>query len=203
MTTAPRPTLRLLPAAAARPDLLSPEESARLAAFRHEARRRGFVLGRAAARTLLAESLGCSPEAVPLAVGADGAPEVQGAPLHVSIAHAAGDLGGAAIASRAVGLDLEAIRQRRPDLWRRMLRPDEYAVLEALGGPTDETQTLLWSLKEAVLKGRRTGLRAGMHSVRLHQLASGVGEGRDAEGGAWRLGYERRGDLWVTWALAE
>ena len=121
----------------------------------------------------------------------------------VSIAHAAGDLGGAAIASRAVGLDLEAIRQRRPDLWRRMLRPDEYAVLEALGGPTDETQTLLWSLKEAVLKGRRTGLRAGMHSVRLHQLASGVGEGRDAEGGAWRLGYERRGDLWVTWALAE
>ena len=42
-----------------------------------------------------------------------------------------------------------------------------------------------------------------MHSVRLHQLASGVGEGRDAEGGAWRLGYERRGDLWVTWALAE
>ena len=48
-----------------------------------------------------------------------------------------------------------------------MLRDDERPALDALGGPTDDAQTLLWSMKEAVLKGQRTGLRAGARSVRL------------------------------------
>lgn len=198
--------VRLVAAPEARPEVLSEVERQRLAGFSHPDRRAGFVLGRTAARTLLAERLGVAPEAVPLRVGADGAPVVAGASgVVVSIAHAGrGEaVGAAAVAERPVGLDLERVRERQPGLWRRMLAPEERAVLDALGGPTDDSQTLLWSVKEAVLKGCRTGLRAGMRSVTL----SGLDAERqrlgaaDAEGRLWRVGYARRGDLWVCLAV--
>ena len=203
--TRPDPvSIRLLGRESARLGVLSGEEHLRLEGFGHLARREGFVLGRTAARTLLAEALGCTPEAAPLVVAEDGAPVVSGAPFFVSIAHAGGHLGGAALAERPVGLDLEAIRPRHPDLWRRILTPEEHSALDALGGPTDEAQTLLWSLKEAVLKARRTGLRAGMRSVRLGALdpVGHSAEAEDSDGGTWTLGFERRGALWVSWALA-
>lgn len=190
----------------ARPDVLSPAERQRLATFSHPDRRAGFVLGRTAARTLIAARLGCAPEAAPLAVGADGAPEVPGTALFLSIAHAGRGtvVGGAVLAERPVGLDLERITPRHPGLWRRMLSPAEHDVLDALGGSSDEAQTLLWSLKEAVLKGRRTGLRAGMRSVTLSALDPDRQRltAHDADGGLWRLAYRRRGRLWVTLALA-
>lgn len=185
--------------------MLSPTERQRLATFSHPDRRAGFVLGRTAARTLLAERLGCAPQDAPLAVGADGAPRVTGEPLFLSIAHAGrgGVMGGAIVAERPVGLDLERITPRNPGLWRRMLSSDEFALFETLGGSSDEAQTLLWSLKEAVLKGRRTGLRAGMRSVTLSGLDTDRQRLRatDADGGLWRLAYRREGDLWVTVAL--
>ena len=204
-------SLRLAAAADARPDVLAPDERQRLAGFAHPDRRAGFVLGRTAARLLLADELSVAPEAVPLAVGADGAPEVASGAvpdaLYVSIAHAGrGEpLAGAALAGRPVGLDLERVRPRNPGLWRRMLAAEEHGVMDALGGPTDEAQTLLWSLKEAVLKGCRTGLRAGMRSVALADLDPERQRllARDGAGGLWRVGYARRGDLWVSVALRE
>lgn len=202
VTRDPAISIRLLVPEDARPEVLSPEERARLATFGHEARRVGFLLGRTAARTLLAERLGCAPEEAPLVVSADGAPLAPGTGVHVSIAHAGLMLGGAALSSEIVGLDLEPIRSRHPDLWRRILSPSERDLLDSLGGPTDESQTLLWSLKEAVLKARRTGLRAGTRSVRLLVVEDEGGRAEDTDGGSWALGYERRGDLWVTWALA-
>ncbi|OZC02591.1 4'-phosphopantetheinyl transferase family protein [Rubricoccus marinus] len=200
------PSLRLLGASGARPDVLSPGERERLEEFVHPDRRIGFVLGRTAARTLIGEALGVAPEAAPLAVAASGAPVVVGAPLYVSIGHAGrGEaIGGAVLAETPVGFDLERILPRHPGLWRRMLAPEEHALLDALGGPTDEAQTLLWSLKEAVLKGCQTGLRAGMRSVTLseHDASRQRLVARDGGGGLWRLRYERRGDVWVSLALA-
>ena len=200
-------SIRLLSREDARPDVLSPAERARLAQFTSETRRLEFILGRTAARTLIAEAEGCEPGSARLAVNADGAPIVLDSPLYVSIAHTGGRevWGGAALARNRVGLDLERIRARQPALWRRILSEPERVVLDALGGPTDEVQTLLWSLKESVLKARRTGLRAGMHSVSLALVDSDRQRGKavDAEGGVWRLGFRRRGDLWVSWALEE
>ena len=189
--------------------MLSPEERERLASFAHPDRRIGFVLGRTAARTLIGEALGVAPEDAPLAVAESGAPVVtlapEAAPLFVSIGHAGrGEpIGGAALASVPVGLDLERITRRHPDLWRRMLAPEEHALLDAMGGPTDEAQTLAWSLKEAVLKGCQTGLRAGMRSITLMDVDAARQRlaARDGSGGLWRLRYERRGDVWVSVAL--
>ena len=200
-------SIRLLSREDAQPDVLSEEERARLATFTSESRRLEFVLGRTAARTLIAEAQNSDPRDAGLAVNADGAPVVLASPLYLSIAHTGGRevWGGAAIARQPVGLDLERIRPRQPALWRRILSEDEHPMLDALGGPTDEAQTLLWSLKESVLKARRTGLRAGMRSVTLTHVDADhlSGEATASDGGAWRLGFERRGDLWVSWALSE
>ncbi len=186
---------------------LSADERTRLNTFSHADRRRGFVLGRAAARALLADRLGMAPADVPLAVADDGAPIVGGAPgLCVSIAHAGrgtAAVGVAAVAAGAVGVDAEPIRPRRPDLWRRILRDDEHALLDRLGGPTDRAQTLLWSLKEAVLKGQRTGLRAGARSVRLSMDDGGeTGSAVADASGAWRLAWTDAGGMWITVAWA-
>ena len=183
-----------------------------MAAFGSADRRQRFALGRRAARALGADRLGCDPAEVPLRVGPDGAPRLDGA--HVSIAHAGrggGAVGAAGLADRPVGVDVETIRPRHPALWRRILRDDERGVLDALGGPTDAAQTLLWSMKEAVLKGQRTGLRAGALSVRLTlgpaPPAGGAGRASaEAEAsGAWDLAYADLGDLWlvVTWPRDE
>ena len=184
--------------------VLTDEERTRAETFGHEGRRRQFVLGRTAARRLAAARLGCLPAQVPLSFDDDGAPRLGGG--FVSIAHGgrgASSVGAAAVADRAVGIDVERVAPRRPDLWTRLLRPEERPVLDALGGPTDEAQTLLWTLKEAVLKAQRTGFRAGARSVHLHLGPAPEAATARSGGGAWGLRYRRVDDLWVAvaWAM--
>ena len=184
--------------------VLTSDERRRLATFRHVDRRRQFVLGRTAARRLAAARLGCAPAAVLLSLDDDGAPHLGDA--FVSIAHGGrGDaaVGAAALADRAVGIDVEVVARRRPDLWTRILRSEEQSLLDALGGPTDDAQTLVWTLKEAVLKAQRTGFRAGGRSVRLDLHADGappeVGDATAAsDQGDWRLRFGRIGVVWVA-----
>ena len=155
------------------------------AAFGSEKRRREFALGRATARALLAERLGLDEAAVPLRTAADGAPEVD-APLHLSIAHASTperSVAVAAAAPHAVGVDIELIRPRRPDLFRFLLHPDDFGLLDALPHGHDAAQVLLWTLKEAVLKARRSGFRTSPKAIRL-----GIDSG--AEAAEARLGEE-------------
>ncbi len=172
---------------------LSAEERARLGGFGSPKRRREFALGRDAARSLLAERLGVAPAAVPLCVAGDGAPEPGGAALHVSIAHASAleqTLAVAAVAARPVGVDLEVVRARRPDLYRFILHPDEVGVLEALPYGHDAAQVLLWTLKEAALKAMRTGFRVSPKALRF--------AGPPSEGSAvLRRGAERWDLRWA------
>ena len=186
-------------------EVLTPEERVQLARYKVLDRRRSFALGRTAARRLLAERIGCPPEQAPLALLDSGAPVVEGHPLYVSITHAGkGEetLAAAAVAERPVGLDLERIVARTPTLYRRILHPDEYGLLRTDGLGHDEAQVLLWSLKEAVLKGIGTGFQRAAQTVRL----TDVGGGRacaDAGDGAWALHYTRRDPFWVAVALRD
>ena len=146
--------------------LLSAEEQDRMATFAHAGRRQSFVLGRAAARTLLAERLHLDPPQVPLHVADDGGVDVDDAATRVSIAHS-GAYAVAAIAQRTVGIDLERIAPRHERLPRFLLRPDEYATFDAL--PLDRTRSVIlcWTLKEATLKALRTGFRRSPKKLRL------------------------------------
>ncbi|MDX1547343.1 MAG: 4'-phosphopantetheinyl transferase superfamily protein [Rhodothermales bacterium] len=147
--------------------LLSPGERARVETFGHAGRRREFILGRAALRTLLAERLGTAPGEVPLVVAPDGGVEVEGADdLHLSIAHS-GPHAVAAVGARRLGVDLERIAPRHPDLARFLLHPEERAYFDAL--PLDHTRSciLYWTLKEATLKALRTGFRTSPKKLRL------------------------------------
>lgn len=179
---------------------LSAAERERLAAFGHLDRRRSFALGRLAARELLGRRLGMPPEAVPLQVAPDGAPEVVGHSLAVSITHTGrGDRvrGAAAIGERPLGIDLERVVRRSSGLVQRILNEDEAAMLEAMPGASWEALTLFWSLKEAVLKGLRTGFRRPARSIRLRS----VDEGRacaECEGALWSLAYVRIKNDWLT-----
>ncbi len=146
--------------------LLSPEERERVARYTHAGRRRLFTLGRAAARTLLAERLGVGPAQVPLRVAEDGGVDVDGAAVMVSIAHS-GAHAVAAIAERAVGIDLEGIARRHESLPRFLLHPDEYAAFDALPLDAERTAILYWTLKEATLKALRTGFRLSPKKLRL------------------------------------
>lgn len=173
-------------------DSLSAEERARLAAFGSARRQRGFALGRATARALLAEHLAMPPAAVEIAVASDGAPEVVGHALSLSLAHtetASQSVAAAAVASGAVGVDLEAIRPRQPELHRRILRADEHALLGAFRDH-DRAQISLWALKEAVLKAQRTGFRTAARDVCLElDVPRQRGRATVHRGGAWELRF--------------
>lgn len=173
-------------------DWLSPEERQRVDGFSLPKRRREFVLGRAAARTLLAEHLDVAPPDVPLRVADDGAVEVVGLDLAVSITHS-GQHSVAAIAPRPVGVDLERIVPRHPDLPRFLLHPDEHAAFEKLPLDLDRSTILYWTLKEAALKALRTGFRLSPKKLRLDvDLAAQTSRVHVADGSSLHAHFEER-----------
>lgn len=183
---------------------LSPDERERLSGYANAERRRQFALGRLAARRLLSRQLELAPTDVEIGIGEDGAPRAPSGFL--SIAHGGRGLdaiGLAAYSDVPVGVDTEAIRARHPRLAQRILRPDEALTLPEADDAT--SLTLIWSIKESVLKGQRTGLRAGAQSVRLLEVdpASSTARAMSEVSGEWRITFERRGDLWLTVAVLE
>lgn len=186
-------TLRVLRLDAEDPvplEALTDAERARLAAFGSARRRRAFALGRAAVRGLLGEVLGVPPRAVPLAVAADGALETASG-LYVSLAHTevgGATLAAAAVAPRPVGVDVEALRPRRPDLHRVLLAPEDLGLLDAFDD-LDRAHITLWALKEAVLKAERTGLRCSPRRVRLALAGAGGTAHVDGRTARWHLRY--------------
>lgn len=81
---------------------------------------------------------------------------------HWSIAHA-GDRAAGVVARQAVGVDLEPVRARRPELVAAALDARERALLEAGGRPPEEAFVRGWTAKEAVLKKLGVGLSELSH----------------------------------------
>lgn len=178
---------------------LSPEERDRLASFRSSARRESFALGRHAARTLLASAMDCAPSAVDLAVQENGSIAVPGSSWQLSISHSA-TYAAAAISQTELGIDLEQIKSRPESLFRFVLHPEEMGLRDSVDLPTDLQIVLFWSLKEAVLKAKRTGLRRSPKSLRL-RLDLGGGRAVISGDRTWQARFEIRRDhvLSVCW----
>lgn len=185
--------------------LLDPAERARCRGFGSAERRRSFVAGRTALKTLVARQSGLPPGAVHVRVLKDGSPAVPG-PGHVSLAHS-GHWAVAVWAPVAIGIDVEQIQPRDPSVARFLFAPDDRSILQALPGTTSEQLVLAWTLKEAVLKARRSGFRCSPKAIRLQvdtqaQTARAVVT-RDTPHDHWHLGYGRREDYWWAWALPD
>ena len=132
-------------------------------------RQHEFATGRALARALLAE-LGVRDFA--LLADTDRAPLWPDGVIG-SLSHARG-LAAAAVARRgalaALGIDVEDASAVRPELWRRVLRPDEERWLRAQPGADQlALAAVFFSAKEAVYKAQfpLTRARLGFQDVGL------------------------------------
>ncbi len=172
-------TLRAGPAPAGKggslPAWLGPSERAHAARLLVPKRRADFLLGRWAAKELLADLVGDlegvppSLDAYEIVPGPQGAPVVRGPdggrlPFGVSVSHSEGTAFCAAWPdpddALAAGADLERIEPRSEAFVRDFFTGAEIAAWEARGAgrPRDALATALWSAKEAVLKALRLGL---------------------------------------------
>jgi 4'-phosphopantetheinyl transferase len=166
--------------------LLSAAEQARLDGLKVPKRRRDWLLGRWTAKRLLqsylsdTQGLNLPPDVIEILAAEDGAPYVQvGEPLSLSlsISHSGSESFCAvcALDLGAVGADVEQVEPREPSFVRTFFTPGENRVVDAaLPTERDALVTALWSVKEAVLKTLRLGLRADTRQVeiRLSSLSS-------------------------------
>ena len=181
--------------------LLSAAERRRWQAFGSAKRRRAFLLGRAAARLLLAEKYDLEPASVPLRVAEDGAVVVDDRSCTVSITHT-GPHAVAATALFPLGVDLERIQKREPGLSRFLLHPEEEGLLERL--PMDRVRAVIlcWTLKEAALKACRRGLRMFPSRLRVAidtAAQSAVVQMPDET--AWAVRFEEQGGFYLALAF--
>ncbi|CAM3286308.1 4'-phosphopantetheinyl transferase family protein [Rhodothermus bifroesti] len=179
---------------------LSAEEQQRLERFRSFYRKRSFLTGRAAVRQLLAQQLGVTPGQVPLVAQPDEPLQVLGEDVYVSLAHA-DDWALAATAPYPIGVDLERLRPRSPELCRHVLHPEEYPLLETFGKTAAEAIVWLWALKEAALKGAGLGLRCWPRRLRLELVGATCGWVQLPNGQRWAVAAGlREGYVWaIAW----
>jgi phosphopantetheinyl transferase len=103
-----------------------------------------------------------------------GAPEIKGRPdLRCSLSHAVG-CGAGAVSDHAVGIDLEWIKPRDISLHSVIAGDTEWGVLPVLS--EEESITLLWTIKESVLKATRQGFAISPTHARLLSCTVRTGE---------------------------
>lgn len=144
----------------ARPELLSPEETARAGRFRFEQDRRRWMAARAWLRLTLGRYLDAAPDTLRFELGPWGKPGLRNCPLRFNVTHS----GGAALLAVAwqqeVGIDLEQGN-------RDFCVEEAASALSApeqvwLSGHAPEQRGLafltLWTAKEAYVKATGQGL---------------------------------------------
>jgi 4'-phosphopantetheinyl transferase len=171
-------------------------------------RRDEFLLGRWTARRAGAAFLGGGVSGWAVVAATDGAPEAwaggRRAPLSISISHRAGWAACAVGPPHlALGCDLELVEPRTAAFVDDFLTAREAAAVRA-APDRHLAANLVWSAKEAVLKGRRTGLRADSRSVEVDVDPAARPAGWspfaaiDDRGSTWRGWWMAHADLVVT-----
>jgi 4'-phosphopantetheinyl transferase len=197
----------LPPAPAAPPPAwLGPAERRSAQGLLVEKRRADWLLGRLAAKRLVARILAevvrmdLPLDAFDIVTEPSGAPIVRLAdggtlPVGVSISHSEGTAFCAAWADAggilSVGADLERIAPRPEGFVRDFFRPSEAAAWEALpaGSERDLFASAVWSAKESVLKALRLGLTVDTRSVEIlfsEEEAVGAAGLPRPDGGGWK-----------------
>ncbi len=169
---------------------LCPQEVEEGRRYHHPERYRQWLLGRAAAKTLLCRHTQESgtkdlpPASIHITRMSDGWPRplrLDGSPLPVSlsISHKL-DLALCALCPEeegTLGADIESIEPRSEHLLEDFYTDAERDLLSRLHDPERvQAITVMWCIKEAVLKARRTGFKANTKSVEIHSLPAESGK---------------------------
>ncbi len=149
------------------PGLLTEREEALLAEMEFLPRRRKWLLGRLAAKSLvMGMSPGLRPTEISVLNRPAGEPYVLlegrgewGFPISISHRSEIGLAAAPDDRSLRIGADVEAIAPREPALTRQFFTRDEAELVAKGGGAADEVVARVWSAKEAVLKVLGLGLR--------------------------------------------
>jgi 4'-phosphopantetheinyl transferase len=153
---------------------LSPVERSQLARLHQRTDQHRYLLGHAALRHALGQTLGLAPDALAIVRDAQGKPRLAGAHagLHFNLSHS-GDWVALAWSQLApVGVDIEARANNFAELLPYCANPTEQVELRA--DPRPERAFLqLWTRKEAVLKAHGSGLSVPMDQIVLQQADAG------------------------------
>jgi 4'-phosphopantetheinyl transferase len=150
-------------------DLLEPAETARLDRFRFEKDRHSFLVSHALLRTVLSEFTGTDAASLQFVAGEHGKPFLRSSRLQssASLAFNLSHSGSYAVVAvcrgpGALGVDIEFHRGERrfAELSRRYFADSEIRALDAEPGHAMMGRFYdIWTLKEAYLKARGTGLQ--------------------------------------------
>lgn len=160
---------------------LSETERARAARFHHMSDRWEFVLGRLMARHLLAARCGAAPADFRFEENAHGRPDIAhpaDTGVRFNLSHSGG-LVACVIAECQAGVDLERLDRPAvdPRVIGRYCSADEQAALASMPEKLRHERFLqLWTLKEAYVKARGTGLTLPLRNISFQIGAEGPGD---------------------------
>lgn len=166
------------------PDLpLSDAERERAARFHHLSDRWEFVLGRLMARHLVGERCGVAPSVFRFVENEHGRPEIAHPdlerPIRFNLSHSGGLVACVIGEAPQIGVDVE--RLDRPPVDRRVIQrycsDDEQRALASMPDTLRHERFLeLWTLKEAYVKARGTGLTLPLSKISFAIGVEGPGD---------------------------
>jgi len=159
--------------------LLARAEAERASRFRRSDDRLRFLVARGTLREILADRLGCAPDAIEFDTGPNGKPALSnrtvGGPQFNSshsgrwVLHAFDDL--------PVGVDIEEIRPEMAILedYARVLSPEERRLVSR-AAPADRSAALarVWVRKEAYVKALGEGLSGSLPDIAIDEAPDGT-----------------------------
>jgi 4'-phosphopantetheinyl transferase len=153
--------------------LLTPEERLRHDQFRFEPDRRQYLMTRALVRWVLSQHSGVAPEAFVFSTNAWGKPEIRkpyGLPLRFNAANTRGLAACVVALAHDVGVDVEDTTRlvETAQLAAHFFSKVEVDELRRLPAQLQRERFFdYWTLKEAYVKGRGTGLSMPLHKFTI------------------------------------
>lgn len=151
---------------------LTASEKKQFSSVKYAQARDRMIVSRAMLRILLGYYLSCSPEAVAMATGSYGKPELKDQVLFFNVSHTKHKYMYLLARSVPVGVDTEYINPRKQwhDIARDYFHPDEYAfLLKSVGDPDAIRQFYsIWVGKEAVMKFSGFGMSLPINSFCIY-----------------------------------
>lgn len=202
-------------------DWLSPREHLHLQTFPSERRRRNWMAGRLAAKTLISrylherENLSPALADIEIDYATGGGPQAQVnghvlSNFSLSIAHSHGHgFAGLSLLNKEgrIGVDLERIRPVNEKLARRILTATEQETFRVLTHDQEHERLILyWTLKEAALKALKPILAVSMKQLEV-QIEKNQGQAQihlplSSRGITLEAHYQREGVFLSAYALA-